>query len=148
MRLGGVEEGSKKATLQQHVTGKRRVSGLNSDWMATPMTTGIIMVAQAVLDVNTPIITIAMDMMSTTTYYPSHAHTTPTMFIPCRSFILLPIHVVRPLDSEPNARAKPPPKRRIRSHGRRLAVPQVRMKARGKLAGNPYNRRDCQWARP
>ena len=31
MRLGGVDEGRRKATLQHKVTGTRRVSGLNSD---------------------------------------------------------------------------------------------------------------------
>lgn len=69
MRLGGVDEGRRKATLQHKVTGTRRVSGLNSDWMATPVTTGIMIDAHAVLDVNTPIITIATEMISTTRYY-------------------------------------------------------------------------------
>lgn len=47
----------------------------------------------------------------------------------------MPIHVVSPLVSEPSASAKPPPNSRIRSHGRRLAVPQVRMKATGQVGG-------------
>ena len=97
--------------------------------MATPVTTGIMMDAHAVLEVNTPMITIATEMISTTTYYTSHFPNDPTMFIPWRSFSLLPTHDVRPLVCAPNASAKPPPKRRIRSHGRRLAVPHVRMKA-------------------
>ena len=135
MRLGGVDEGRRKATLQHKVTGTRRVSGLNSDWMATPVTTGIMIDAHAVLDVNTPIITIATEMISTTRYYPSLSPNDPTIFIPCRSFSLLPTHEVRPLVCAPSASAKPPPKRRIRSHGKRLAVPQVRMKATRQLGG-------------
>ena len=82
MRLGGVDEGSRKATLQQQVTGNSSVSGLKPDCSATPVTTGIMMVAQAVLEVNTPIMTIATDMISTTTYYASRTRLTLTMFMP------------------------------------------------------------------
>lgn len=82
MRLGGVEEGNRKATLQQQVTGNRSVSGLKLDCSATPVTTGIMMVAQAVLEVNTPMMTIATDMISTTTYYASRTRLTLTMFMP------------------------------------------------------------------
>lgn len=68
MRLGGVEEGSMNEQLQQQVTGKRRVRGLNFPSTATPITTGIIMVAQAVLDTKMPMTTMIMEISVTARY--------------------------------------------------------------------------------
>ena len=61
--------GRRKAQLQQQVTGKRRVSGLNPPSTATPMTIGIMMVAQAVLETKVPMTTMRIEMMVIERYY-------------------------------------------------------------------------------
>lgn len=69
MRLGGVEEGRRKEQLQQQVTGNNNTRGLILLEIQTPITTGIMMLAQAVLEVKIPITTIINETSNTTTYY-------------------------------------------------------------------------------
>ena len=62
IKFGGVEDGSKNAQLQQQVTGNSSTSGLILLEVATPMTTGIMMLAHAVLEVKMPTITMMTSM--------------------------------------------------------------------------------------
>ena len=65
IKFGGVDEGNKNAQLQQQVTGKSRVRGLSLLDVATPITTGIMIDAHAVLDVKIPITTMITSIRKT-----------------------------------------------------------------------------------
>ena len=71
MRLGGVEIGRRKEHEQQQVTGKSNTKGLILLDKATPITTGSMMLAEAVLEVNMPIKTIMHWTKNTARYYKS-----------------------------------------------------------------------------
>ena len=68
IKFGGVDDGNMKAQLQQQVTGNNNVNGLKPPSTATPITTGIMIFAQAVLDTKIPINTIITEISNTATY--------------------------------------------------------------------------------
>ena len=107
MALGGVATGSIKAREALTVAAITNKNGCTLIATATPATTGMIMAAVAVFEVNS-----VKNLARTTT-----KKMIKIIFIDFNIFNCKPIQFESPLTSKAFARAKPPPNRKITSHG-------------------------------